>query len=170
MTTLERCKPVLWPLIFTYKGTIIGKGFLADVVIKARVLARLESDGVWVDGVNPGAIAVGAGSLRETQHKLRSTMDKLFIDFADEATDFDGFKAAIVQFVEQSDPETQHEWQCARDDVRAGTIPVPDDLPRETEEAPFVVDVALKQVDTATPQDNLSWQRSNGDSAYGAAA
>ena len=97
-------------------------------------------------------------------------MDKLLIDFADEATDFDKFKAAVVQFVEQSDPDTQHEWQCARDDVRAGTIQVPDDLPRETDEASFVVDVALKHLDTATPQDNLSWRGGNGDSAYGAAA
>ena len=170
MTTLERCKPVLWPLIFPYRGTIIGKGFLAEVVIQARVLARPESDGVWVDGVNPGAIAVGAPTLRETQHELRSTLDKLFIDFADESNEFDDLKAAIERFVEQSDPDTQREWDEARAAVRAGEIPVPGDLRRETGEAPVSVDVTVKHVDRTTPKDNLSWQQSDVGSNYATAA
>ena len=170
MTTVERSKPVLWPLIFHYKGTIIGKGFLVEIAIQARVLARPESDGVWVDGVNPGAIAVGAPTLRETEHALRSTMDKLFIDFANEANDFDAFRSAVVRFVEQSDPGAQREWEDARADVRAGAVPAPDGLRRETTEAPFAVDVAVKRVETATPKDNLSWQQSDANTIYAAAA
>ena len=167
MTTI---KPVLWPLIFNYKGTIIGKGFLAEVMIRARVLARLEDDKIWVDGVHPGAIAVGAPSLPETQPKLMSTLDKLFIDFANEADSFDDFRAAIVRFVEQSDLDTEREWEDARANVRAGTVPVPENLPREKTEAPFTVNVAVKTVEAATPQDNLSWLKSDASTIYATAA
>ena len=97
-------------------------------------------------------------------------MDKLFIDFANEANDFDAFRSAVVRFVEQSDPGAQREWEDARADVRAGAVPVPDDLHRETTEAPFSVDVAVKHVETATPQDNLSWQQSDANTIYAAAA
>jgi len=114
-------KSPLWPLIFGYRGTILGRGFVADITLQGRVLASPESDGVWVYGVNPGAIAITAPTLGDTHGKLRSTLHRLFVDFAENATDFDDFKTTIERFVEESDPDTQQEWETARASVRAGS-------------------------------------------------
>ena len=73
-----------WPLLFKHHGTILGKGFLADIEIHGRVLATPEADGVWIDGVNPGAISLGAATLNDTHAELRSTLARVFIDFAEQ--------------------------------------------------------------------------------------
>src|SRR5438105_3607256 len=54
-----------WPLIFSYKGTIMGKGFLAEIALTGRLLASQEMAGVWLYGVNPGALSVGAPTLAD---------------------------------------------------------------------------------------------------------
>jgi len=43
-----------WSLMFTYAGPVFGKGFLAQVELRGRLLASPETDGVRSDGVNPG--------------------------------------------------------------------------------------------------------------------
>jgi len=134
-------KSLMWPLIFAYRETILGQGFLAEITLRGRVLASPESDGVWVYGVNPGAIAVGAPTLGDTHGELRNALHRLFIDFAQEAGTFDDFKETIERFVGESDPETQQEWDMARASVRAGNVSVPSDLPRETSEAQYFVQV-----------------------------
>jgi hypothetical protein len=164
-------KSLLWPLIFGYKGTILGKRFIAEITLQGRVLASPESDGVWVYGVNPGGIAVGAPTLGDTHAKLRNALHELFIDFAQEADSFGAFKATLEKVVAESDPDTQREWDEARASVRAGSVPVPGDLRRETEEAPFIIHVEEKQIDAVTPQDNSVWRRKGDpDSVYQAAA
>ena len=54
-----------WPLCFTYAGSVIGNGFLAHVDLCGRLLAVPEADGVWLYGVNPAAVAVGAPTLSD---------------------------------------------------------------------------------------------------------
>src|SRR5688572_29914780 len=87
-----------WPLIFKHHGTLLGKGFLADIEIRGRVLARPEADGVWIDGVNPAAIAFGAATLNATHTELRDTLARVFVDFAEETSGFEEFKARAEQF------------------------------------------------------------------------
>ncbi len=58
---------------------------------------------MWIDGVNPGAIALGAKTLNETPVELRNTLARVFIDFAREALDFDDFKARVEAFFEETD-------------------------------------------------------------------
>jgi len=167
---METPKPVAWPLIFTYRGTILGQGFVADINLQGRVLACPESDGVWVYGVNPGAIAVSAPTLNATNLELRSALTKLFIDFAGEATSFGAFKIAVERFMSESDEESLAAWRAAREAVKAGQVAVPKDLPRESAEAKHFVSVTQKPVDTLTPRDNPLMQEEASDRVYEMAA
>ncbi len=169
MTQNEQ-KSLLWPLIFRYHGTILGRGFVADIALQGRVLASPESDGVWVYGVNPGAIAISAPTLGDTHGKLRSTLHRLFVDFAEQAENFEDFKVTVERFVDESDPDTQQEWETARASVREGNVPVPGDLPKLTAEAPCLVQVTEKQLDAVTPQDNPVLQKTRDAAVYEAAA
>ena len=46
-----------FPLFFTYRDRVFGKGFMADVISHGRVLAAMEADEHWIYGVQPGSFA-----------------------------------------------------------------------------------------------------------------
>src|SRR5687767_13938071 len=119
-----------WPLLFKHHGTILGKGFLADIEIHGRVLARPEAGGVWIEGVNPGAISLGAATLNDTHAELRATLARVFVDFAEQTAGFDEFKTRIEQFFHETDKDTEQEWEAAVEAVRAGRVAGPERIPR----------------------------------------
>lgn len=159
-----------WPLIFNYKGTIMGKGFLAEIALTGRLLASQEVSGVWLYGVNPGALSVGAPTLADANVELRKTLTLLFIDFAQEAPNFDQFRKTVVQYFNESDAESDAEWAEARANVRAGRVPVPTDLPRQTDGPNLYVTVTLKTAENVTPQDNICVQDDSANRQLAAAA
>jgi hypothetical protein len=158
-----------WPLFFKHHGTLLGKGFLADIEIHGRLLARPEAGGVWIDGVNPGAIAFGGATLNETHAELRDTLARIFVDFAEQAADFDGFKTLVEGFFAESDDETLREWDAAVAAVRAG-VPGPDGVPRRDASAEPYIRVTPKPVEAVTPKDNTIVQQESQDALYAAYA
>jgi hypothetical protein len=167
--TTQAPNTVAWPLIFTYRGTILGKGFVANIEFQGRVLACPESTGVWVYGVNPGAIAVSAPTLEATNIELRKVITQLFIDFAQEAPTFGRFKAAVEEFVHESDSDSDTEWQNARLAVKDGRVATPSDLPKDHAEATCSVTVTEKPMAAVTAADNLLVQEESAP-LYGMAA
>lgn len=144
---------VAWPLLFTYKGPVFGTGFISYVELCGKLLASPETEGVWLDGVNPGAFAVGARTLEEANLKLREALTRVFIDFAEAADSFAAFKAAVESFYHETDPDTVREWDEAISAVKQGRVPVPADLERRPDWNCFVR-VIEKPVDQVTPHDN----------------
>jgi hypothetical protein len=169
MTDTTATATATWPLIFNYKGTIMGKGFLAEIALTGRLLASQEVSGVWLYGVNPGALSVGAPTIDDANVELRKTLTLLFIDFAQEAASFDQFTKIVEQYFHESDGESIAEWDAARENVRAGRVPVPNGLPRQTEGPKLFVSVTLKAAESVTPQDNICVQDST-DHSYQLAA
>jgi hypothetical protein len=91
---MNNMKSVVWPLLFTYKGPIIGNGFLSNVELCGKLLAFPETEGVWIDGVNPGAFALGAATLDVANRELREALTRVLVDFAGTAESFASVKAA----------------------------------------------------------------------------
>lgn len=141
-----------WPLCFTYNGSVIGKGFVAHVDLCGRLFAIPEADGVWMHGVNPGAVAVGAPTLSDANLLLRDTLTKTFIDFANEAADFDGFKTRVEAFYNESD-EDADAWEAAVEQIKSGAAPVPDGV-RRCPDPILYVRVSQKTIAQLTPADN----------------
>jgi len=159
--------PHAWPLLFKHRGTLLGKGFIADIEILGRVLARPEVDGVWIDGVNPGAISLGAATLNDTHSELRGMLARIFVDFAEQTTNFDEFKARAEQFFAETDQESVQEWETAVEAVRAGRISGPDGIPRQDANAArFYITVTAKPVEDVTPKDNTIVQEESEDAYY----
>ena len=118
-----------WPLCFTYAGSVIGKGFVARVDLCGRLLAVPEVEGVWLYGVSPAAVAVGAPTLSDANLELRDILTKTFIDFANESDTFGAFKAKVEGFYNATDDDAA-EWQAAVDSIKAGTTSVPEGVHR----------------------------------------
>ena len=152
MTTTD--SPV-WPLLFTHRGSIIGKGFVAEVAIFGRLIARVEAEGVWFDGVNPGAMAVGAKTLSEGGPEVRDVITSVLVDFAEEADTFDDFKARVEAFVNETDDGTVAEWKDAVQQVRDGHVTIPD-LPMHSADQAVSVKVIQKPLSALTSADNLA--------------
>lgn len=150
---------IVWPLVFRYSGTILGKGFVAEVQLRGRLLARPEVEGVWLDGVNPGALSVGAPTLNEANTELRDTLTRVFIDFAQQAASFDEFSAVVEAYVHESDNDTREEWTAAVASVREGRVPTPSGLPIQSADGDVFVRVTFKPIEQVTPRDNLLIQR-----------
>ena len=156
-----------WPLVFSYKGTILGQGFLADIKLQGRLLAVPELEGVWLYGVNPGALAVGAPTLAAANAELRNSLTRVFIDFAGSVPTFGEFSRLIEQFLDETDDESTREWEAALQEVRAGHMPALEGLSK----MPWHLEVVVteKRVDTVTPQDNILSQE-DAEPALAAAA
>lgn len=141
-----------WPLCFTYNGSVIGNGFVAHVDLCGRLLAIPEADGVWMHGVNPGAVAVGAPTLSDANLAMRDTLTKTFIDFANEAADFAAFKNRVEAFYNDTDADAD-DWQSAVDAIKAGATPVPEGIKRCPDPILYVK-VSEKSLSQLTPADN----------------
>ena len=157
-----------WPLCFTYTRSVIGTGFLAHVAFCGRTLAVPEADGVWLHGVNPGAVAVGGANLAEAHKALHEALTKVLIDFAEQAPNFDAFKANVEAFYNQTDDDLKV-WEQAVANIKAGQVQPPDGV-RRCPNPELYVRVEPKRLDQLTPADNpLSLRDATAD-AYGAAA
>jgi hypothetical protein len=142
-----------YQLFLTYQSTIIGKGFIADVSAMGRFTATFETEGVWLFGVNPGAIAADGPNLEDAHQAMRESLHLVLIDFAQEADDFKAFKVRVQKFFEETDAESVTEWEQAVQAVRASQGQ-PFELPhRDAKTKTFVV-IEQKQTEELTPAMN----------------
>jgi len=147
-------EPSAWPLLFRHHGPVLGKGFVAVVTMQGRLLARPDGDGIWLDGVNPGALALGADNVRVAGAELRTVLTGIFTDFAEQAESFEAFKAAVVEFFNATDDETVAEWTSCVTAVQMGRSTLPGILPVWTADTPLSVEVTRKSVENVSPKDN----------------
>lgn len=151
MTTPEMTKPEAWPLFFSYRSPIVGRGFLAEVELLGRVLAT-GGDDVWLDGVNPGAFGVDAASIDVAGAALRTVLTDVFIDMAAD-TDAGEFERRVDAFFNARDDDTFSEWQEAVETIRRGEHGAPE-LPRLSAETPIEIRVTTKPGAELMPDDN----------------
>ena len=149
--TNPESRPKAWPLFFSYRSPIVGRGFLAEVELLGRVLATAGDD-VWLEGVNPGAFAVEAASLDVAGAALRTALTNVFIDMAADA-DAREFERRVDAFFNARDDDAFAEWREAVESIRRGGRGAPE-LPRFSAETPIEVRVTTKPGADLMPEDN----------------
>jgi hypothetical protein len=154
MTNERETTAAMWPILFRYKGPVIGKGFIADIELCGRLIAELEADGVWLYGVNPGAFAVDAPTIALASAAVTKSLTTLFVDFAEETGTFEAFKGEVERFFHETDDTTEAEWTDAVAAVRSGRLPALPGLPIKSSDARFYVNVTSRPMDALTPDDN----------------
>lgn len=153
-----------YPVMFTVRDTVSGKGFLGGVTLSGRaVMFKDDEDGNWwVYGVRPGAIAESGSTPQEAFLRFRNTYRNALFDMAEASNTYDEFKKAVEGFYHQPDQEEETRWQAAFEAIRTGcTKPEAffDQLPKEAPETrPTQVTVERLDQQTAdryTPTDNV---------------
>lgn len=143
-----------YPLFLSYKGAIIGNGFVAEIAATGRLLATVESEGWWLYGVNPGAIAAEGRSLDDAHTAMRESLRLVFIDFAQDSANFQEFERRVRAFFHETDEQSVQEWEAAVQLVRSSATHTMG-LPRRPAETGATIDVVLKPADQLTPEMNV---------------
>lgn len=113
-----------YPLVFTFKDLVAGRGFIAGVRMAGRALLSEEDDGVWVFGVNPGAIAAGPelnpqSGMTAFRQQWKFTLQEI----ASSTLSFDGFEQEVCRFFNQEDADAAL-WAAAVVEVRRAGVEV----------------------------------------------
>lgn len=125
------------PLLFTYKDTLFGNGFVAEVqATNGRALCVKEGDEFWMYGLNPGGMSAGGADPTAAHAEFRKTFSNILVDIAIASENFASFKATVEEFFNESNDGFEADWQKAVQAVRSGAVRVvgleqaPADSPR----------------------------------------
>jgi hypothetical protein len=144
-----------YPLLFNYRDTVFGNGYVAEVVVtNGRVLAAHEDEEIWFYGVNPGGIAAPGESPDAAGAAFRSTFRNALSDFAATANTFEDFRREVERFFAETNAPTEIEWNSAVAAVREGKIDAKG-LERKPAESPRSITVLLKQAFSARDNETL---------------
>ena len=134
------------PLLFTYRDTLFGNGFVVEVQAKnGRALCVREPEGFWMYGVNPGGMA-GTGEDPDSAHAaFRQAFSNVLVDLALEAPNFGAFRDAVIKFFGETNEGYEPEWLTAVQAVRNGEVTATG-IPRAPAESPRSIEVNVKIV------------------------
>lgn len=146
-----------YPFLFDFRDKVFGKGFLADIRARGRVLGELEGKGAsrraWLYGVTPGGLAAAGENEREAYMNFRRAFFNVLEDVAEEAAGFEDFRAGARAFFSESCAETQVLWSRAVEDVRSGKIRLKD-MPRRSADSPARVVITRVALEKIGPKEN----------------
>ena len=149
------------PLLFTFRDTVSGDGFLGGITLSGRALMQEEDGKWWVYGVRPGALAESGDTPQEAFSHFRNRYKEVLFDIAQEERTFEAFKQEVERLFYEPDEEEERRWEDALVLVRSckGTPPEPfSSLPREQpEKRPSAITVERldRQGKRFTPSDNV---------------
>ena len=107
-------------IVFSFRDTVEGSGFLARVTTQGRALIASDDDSWWVYGVQPGAIADSGDSPQGAYAAFRQAFTKVLFDFASGAESFDKFEQEVQSFFEAVDASEEDRWRAAVEALRSG--------------------------------------------------
>lgn len=137
------------PLLFSYRDTVFGHGYVAEVVaVNGRALLAEENGEWWFYGVNPGGIAAFGSSPDEAHAAFRARFRDVLSDFAAAVTTFDEFRRDVERFFIETNEPTAQDWQTAVEAVRAGRVSV-EGIEQKPATSPRSISVMMKHVFTA---------------------
>lgn len=144
-----------YPLLFTYRDTLFGNGFLMEVqAVNGRALCVREAeDEYWVYGINPGGMAAHGADPAAAHAAFRKTFSHILIDLAHASNSFEQFQAAVQTFFDDTNEGYEADWRRALPGVQRGEVTL-EGIPTVPANSPRSITVTLKQVELVTPQDN----------------
>lgn len=149
------------PLIFTFRDTISGDGFLVGITVSGRALMVQEDARWWMYGVRPGAIAESGETPQEGFLRFRNRYTQILFDIASECRTFETLKQEVERFFYEPDRVEERRWEDALTAIRAGDFSPPppfNELPTviaETRPSQITVERLDEKNRRFMPSDNV---------------
>lgn len=146
-----------FPLLFRRQRLVAGRGFVAHVDIRGRLVAHRTDAGFWLSGVEPGDVSASGATLHEAFAAFQESLAGVLADIAMDPASFDEFEVEVSAFFASRDGEEERIWNEAVECVRTN----PDDtrflnLLRLSADDPRGVKVTLLQPSAVSPSDNAT--------------
>lgn len=145
---------IRYPILFSVRDPVVGRGFLAGVAMDGRALMREEEDGFWIDGVFPGAVCAGGKNRDEALLKFRETYRMILYDYAASAESFDEFREKVERFFWEETPGEAEAWREAAEELRQDHSKAGDWLPIKKRYADPTIRIALLEYQSLEPGEN----------------
>ena len=139
-----------YPLLFSFHDVVAGSGFWAGVVKDGRALLVEDEESSWFYGVDPGSVAGNGSTAQEAHQDFRAGYRSVLADFADEADDFETFKALAMDFLSAVNVPNEVLWEEAVKD--ADSADRPDWLPKRSAK----LDRRLEVVELQEPRETIN--------------
>lgn len=147
-----------YALFFENGGPILGKGYIAFVRVRGRILAIQDHDGgLELSGVNPGSLLGLGTTLNESYQELVESLRRVFVDIASDASSFEAFRREARDFFDTADPLAEARWQAARACARRGELP--GDLGLKVERSDPGLGIEVARVEAPSPSANAPAQQ-----------
>lgn len=145
-----------FPLLIRYQRLVAGRGFVAHVDIRGRLVAH-RTDAGLLSGVEPGDVSASGATLHEAFAAFLEALAGVLADIAMDPASFDEFEGEVSAFFASRDGEEERIWNEAVESVRTN----PDDtrflnLQRLSADDPRGVKVMLLQPSAVSPSDNAT--------------
>ncbi|TAK16589.1 MAG: hypothetical protein EPO35_05010 [Acidobacteria bacterium] len=142
------------PLFLSYQGAIIGKGFIAQIDARMKVLGRRDSSGTILIGVVPADVVASGADLDEAHSRLRDRIRGRLVEFARQEATFPAFEKAVRQFCESVDLDEERTWNKAVEVVRAQRDVALLGIPLVKAESEPFINITQKSAADLTPDLN----------------
>ena len=129
----------VFPLFYTFREIIVGKGFIAGVSIRGRATATLEQEEgvpVWeFNGVEPGSFSELGATLNASYFAFKEVLRQILLDLATSSKNYEQFQRRVQGLVDQVNRPEEKDWIQAREAVRRGDLGSPlSEMEREENE------------------------------------
>lgn len=143
-----------YPLLFSYRDTLFGNGFVVEVqAVNGRALCVREEDAFWIYGINPGGMAAHGEDPEAAHAAFRKTFSGILVDLAQASGSFEEFQTAVTAFFEDTNEGYETDWRNAIHAVQRGEVSL-EGVPLVPANSPRSITVTMKRDTQVTPQDN----------------
>ena len=113
-----------YPLMFTFRDTIYGNGYLAKVTLSGRALTVRDDGEWWMYGVCPSGMAANGETPQSAFSLFRERYEQVLFDFALDADGFSDFRTHVNKFFHENprDLEDVARWETSFRLIREGQV------------------------------------------------
>lgn len=112
----------VYPLVFGFRTSVLGEGWVAGVELCGAAVVTKETDGEYIaHGLKPGGVAGVGSTVTEAYLAYKEEMQTVLYDMAGDAS-LDAFREGVLEFFESTDAWGEEKFAEGRLMVAAGKV------------------------------------------------
>ncbi len=113
---------MIYPLVFGFRTSVLGEGWVAGVEVCGAAVVTKETDGEYIaHGLKPGGVAGVGSTVTEAYLAYKEEVQTVLYDMAGNAS-FEGFREGVVEFFDSADAWGEGKFAEGRLMVAAGKV------------------------------------------------
>ena len=113
---------MVYPLLFRFRTSVVGEGWLAGVEVCGAAVVTKETDGEYIaHGLKPGGVAGVGSTVNQAYLAYKEEVRTVIYDMAGNAS-FDAFRDGVLEFFESTDVWGEEKFAEGRLMVAAGKV------------------------------------------------